>query len=257
MNKAVQVKILKFSVLIIVILLWQLLSFLNIIPQHKIPSPLEVTLSIKTLAFTGLPPGYKLTTHILASLHRVLWGFFIAIILAVPLGIFMGWSKILREVLNPLIEILRPIPPLAWIPIAIFWFGIGIKSAAFIIFLGSFFPILLSTVSGVLSVDTVLVDASLTLGAKRRDIYTKILIPGATPSIYTGLRIGMGIAWMTLIAAEFTGVKSGYGLGYMIMVARDIQRPDLIVAGMAMIGVIGYLLDACLKTMERRMLRWR
>jgi len=253
----VQIKILKVLVPIIVLLLWQCLSLLNIIPQHKIPSPLEVTFSIKTLLITGLPPGYKLITHILASLHRVLWGFFIAIFFAVPTGILMGWSKTLRNILNPMVEILRPIPPLAWIPLAIFWFGIGVKSAAFIIFLGAFFPILLSTVSGVLSVDSVLVDASLTLGAKRRDIYTKILIPGATPSIYTGLRIGMGIAWMTLVAAEFTGVKSGYGLGYMIMVARDIQRPDLIVAGMAIIGIIGYSLDACLRTMEHKMLRWR
>ncbi len=169
----------------------------------------------------------------------------------------MGWSKIVREILTPLVEVVRPIPPLAWIPIAIFWFGIGIKSAAFIIFLGSFFPILLSTVSGVLAVDTLLIDASLTLGARQKDIYTKVLIPGAMPSIYTGLRIGMGIAWMTLIAAELTGVKSGYGLGYMIMVARDIQRPDHIVAGMAIIGVTGYVLDSCLRALERTVLRWR
>lgn len=252
-----QFKILKISVLIVFVLLWQLLSSLDIIPRYKIPSPWEVSLSIKTLTTIGLPQGYKLLTHILESLYRVFWGFSIAILIAVPLGIFMGWSKIMREMLNPLVEMIRPIPPLAWIPIAIFWFGIGIKSAAFIIFLGSFFPILLSTVSGVLSVDAVLVEASLTLGARRGDIYRKILIPGATPSIYTGLRIGMGIAWMTLIAAEFTGVKSGYGLGYMIMVARDIQRPDHIVAGMVIIGITGYLLDACLRTLERKVLRWR
>ena len=116
---------------------------------------------------------------------------------------------------------------------------------------------LLSTVSGVLSVDPMLIDASRTLGADKKDIFTKILIPGATPSIYTGLRIGMGIAWMTLIAAEFTGVKSGYGLGYMIMVARDIQRPDYIVAGMIIIGTIGYSLDGLLRILERTVLRWR
>ena len=252
-----QLNRLKIFVLISILFLWQLLSSFNIIPHHKIPSPFEVALSIKVLAINGLPPGYMLLTHILSSLHRVLWGFSIAIFLAVPLGIIMGWSKILRELLTPLVEIIRPIPPLAWIPIAIFWFGIGIKSAAFIIFLGAFFPILLSTVSGVLSVDTVLIEASLTLGARRKDIYRKILIPGATPSVYTGLRIGMGIAWMTLIAAEFTGVKSGYGLGYMIMVARDIQRPDHIVAGMVTIGIIGYSLDACLKALERKILRRR
>ena len=248
---------LKASIIITILFLWQILSSLHIIPHYKIPSPWEVVLSIKTLTTIGLPQGYRLPTHILESLYRVFCGFSIAIVIAVPLGILMGWSKIARETLTPLVEIIRPIPPLAWIPIAIFWFGIGIKSAAFIIFLGSFFPILLSTVSGVLSVDTILIEASLTLGAKRSDIYKKILIPGATPSIYTGLRIGMGIAWMTLIAAELTGVKSGYGLGYMIMVARDIQRPDHIIAGMIIIGVTGYTLDSCLRVLERRVLRWR
>lgn len=248
---------LKTVVLVAVVLAWQLLTSLALIPHHKIPSPLETITGVQSLALVGLPLGYKLFTHILESLYRVLYGFSMALLIGVPLGILMGWSKMLRELLSPLVEIVRPIPPLAWIPIAIFWFGIGIKSAAFIIFLGAFFPILLSTISGVLSVDRVLIEASRTLGARQRDIYTKILIPGATPSIYTGLRIGMGVAWMTLIAAEFTGVKSGYGLGYMIMVARDIQRPDYILAGMMVIGITGYALDTSLRTVERIMLRWK
>ena len=252
-----QVKKPKILVLIILLLLWQLLSFFNIIPQHKIPSPFATVLALKTLTFKGLPTGYTLLKHIIESVYRVFWGFLIAASFSIPLGILMGWSKRLRDMLNPLLELLRPIPPLAWIPLAIFWFGIGIKSAAFIIFLGAFFPILLSTVSGVMSVDTVLIEASRTLNARQRDIYRKILIPAAMPSIFTGLRIGMGIAWMTLIAAEFTGVKSGYGLGYMIMVARDIQRPDLIVAGMVMIGITGYVLDTCVSFCERRILRWK
>ena len=252
-----QVKKPKIPVLIILLLLWQLLSFFNIFPQHKIPSPFATVLALRTLTFKGLPTGYTLLKHIIESVYRVFWGFLIAASFSIPLGILMGWSKRLRDMLNPLLELLRPIPPLAWIPLAIFWFGIGIKSAAFIIFLGAFFPILLSTVSGVMSVDTVLIEASRTLNARQRDIYRKILIPAAMPSIFTGLRIGMGIAWMTLIAAEFTGVKSGYGLGYMIMVARDIQRPDLIVAGMVIIGITGYVLDTCVSFCERRILRWK
>ena len=248
---------LKGIVLVTVITLWQLLSLSSLFLEQVIPSPWETALSIKTLFLVGLPQGYKLIEHIAESLYRVLCGFSLALIIAIPLGIMMGWSKVLREMVTPLVEILRPIPPLAWIPLAIFWFGIGLKSAVFIIFLGAFFPVLLSTVSGVLSVDTVLIEAARTLGARRKDIYIKILIPGATPAIYTGARIGMGIAWMTLIAAEFTGVKSGYGLGYMIMVARDIQRPDHIVAGMIIIGSIGYALDICLRVVERTALRWR
>jgi ABC-type nitrate/sulfonate/bicarbonate transport system permease component len=253
----VRVNTLKVIILVAVVALWQLVSSSSLFVHQLIPSPWETVLSIKALSLTGLPQGYRLIKHIEESLYRVLSGFSLALIVAIPLGIIMGWSKVLRELVTPLVEILRPIPPLAWIPLAIFWFGIGLKSAVFIIFLGAFFPILLSTVSGVLSVDTLLIEAARTLGARRRDIYVKILVPGATPAIYTGARIGMGIAWMTLIAAEFTGVKSGYGLGYMIMVARDIQRPDHIVAGMIIIGVIGYTLDICLRGIEHTLLRWR
>ena len=169
----------------------------------------------------------------------------------------MGWSKKRREILNPMIEIVRPVPPLAWIPIAILWFGIGIKSAAFIIFLGVFFPVLLNTVSGVLSVNPRLLDAARSLGADKKDIFLKVLIPASIPSIFTGMRIGIGIGWMTLVAAEFTGIKEGYGLGYMIMTARDIQRPDEILAGMLVIGLIGLGIDAGLRFIEKRQLNWR
>jgi ABC-type nitrate/sulfonate/bicarbonate transport system permease component len=253
----VQVNTLKAIILVSVVAIWQLLSVSSLFVHQLLPSPWETVVSIKTLSLSGLPQGYKLASHIEESLYRVLYGFCLALMVAIPLGIMMGWSRVLRELVTPLVEIVRPIPPLAWIPLAIFWFGIGLKSAVFIIFLGAFFPILLSTVSGVLSVDTRLIEAARTLGARRRDIYLKILIPGSTPAIYTGARIGMGIAWMTLIAAEFTGVRSGYGLGYMIMVARDIQRPDHIVAGMIIIGFIGYILDICLRGVEHTLLRWR
>jgi ABC-type nitrate/sulfonate/bicarbonate transport system permease component len=120
-----------------------------------------------------------------------------------------------------------------------------------------FFPILLNTVSGVRTIDPLLIEAARTLNATRRFIFLKVLLPGAFPSIFTGLRIGLGIGWMTLVAAEFTGVRQGYGLGYMIMTARDIQRPDQIVAGMAVIGTIGLFIDAGLNFLERALLNWR
>jgi ABC-type nitrate/sulfonate/bicarbonate transport system permease component len=237
--------------------IWQLLSILKVLPLYKIPSPIDVARAIEGLALVGLPQGYTLLFHALKSIYRVALGFFLASLIGIPLGILMGWSRPLREMLTPVIEMVRPIPPLAWIPIAILWFGIGVRSAAFIIFLGAFFPILLSTTAGVVSVDRILLEASRTLGAKGKDIFFKVLVPGATPSIFTGLRIGLGIGWMTLVAAEFTGVRGGFGLGYMIMVARDIQRPDQIVAGMVVIGLIGYLLDVGLRMVEGRLLRWR
>ncbi len=247
----------KFLILFLLLIIWQMLSVFTFLPGNKIPSPLQIFFAVYDLFTEGLPPGKPLLMHCFYSLLRVICGFSLAVILAVPSGILIGRSKQLREILSPVIETIRPIPPLAWIPLAILWFGIGIKSASFIIFLGSFFPILLSTVSGVLSVDVILIDAARTLGGKEKDILIKILIPGATPAIYTGLRIGMGIGWMTLVAAEFTGVRSGFGLGYMIMAARDIQRPDLVIAGMVTIGLIGYVLDLLLRLMESRSLRWR
>ncbi|HXX58973.1 MAG TPA: ABC transporter permease subunit, partial [Thermodesulfovibrionales bacterium] len=140
---------------------------------------------------------------------------------------------------------------------AILWFGIGDRSSSFIIFLGAFFPIILNTISGVLSINPRLIESSIILGAKRGVLFTKVLIPGALPSIITGIRIALGIGWMTVVAAEFTGIRSGYGLGYMIMTARDIQRPDQILAGMVIIGVIGYAMDFIIRKLEGRMLRWR
>ena len=240
----------------LVLILWQALSTLGVLPHFKVPSPFEILIALKTLLVDGLPQGYLLHRHAIESLVRVFSGFFIASFLAIPMGIVMGWSSRIRMLLTPFVEILRPIPPLAWIPIAIVWFGIGIKSAAFIIFLGAFFPILLNTISGVLTLDVHLLEATKVLGAKEKHILTKVLAPGSLPSIWTGLRVGLGIAWMTVVAAEFTGVKSGYGLGYLIMIARDIQRPDLVVAGMITIGLTGYGLDIISRKVERRLLRW-
>ena len=240
----------------LVLILWQALSTLGVLPHFKVPSPFEILIALKTLLVNGLPQGYLLHRHAAESLIRVFSGFLIASFLAIPMGIVMGWSSRIRMLLTPFVEIIRPIPPLAWIPIAIVWFGIGIKSAAFIIFLGAFFPILLNTISGVLTLDVNLLEATKVLGAKEKHILTKVLAPGSLPSIWTGLRVGLGIAWMTVVAAEFTGVKSGYGLGYLIMIARDIQRPDLVIAGMTTIGLTGYGLDIISRKVERRLLRW-
>ncbi len=250
-------RVMRYLIPPVLILVWQGLSFIGIIPDNKFPSPAGVFCGFRDLLVLGIPPGNLLHLHIVYSLYRVGFGFALGVLAAIPLGILMGWSKRVREIINPMIEIVRPIPPLAWIPIAILWFGIGIRSAAFIIFLGVFFPVLLNTVSGVMSVNPRLIDAARSLGADRKDIFMKVLIPSSVPSIFTGMRIGIGIGWMTLVAAEFTGIKEGDGLGYMIMTARDIQRPDEILAGMLVIGLIGLGIDAGLRYFEKRQLSWR
>jgi len=247
----------RFLIPLFLILIWQGLSSIQVIPPYKLPSPMEIILGFKDLLMIGVPPGHLLHNHILYSLYRVASGYVIAALLAIPLGLLMGWSPKLLKMVRPLFELIRPIPPLAWIPIAILWFGIGVKSAAFIIFLGAFFPILLNTISGVLSINPILIEAARTLHATEKDIFLKVLLPGAIPSVFVGMRIGIGIGWMTLVAAEFTGVKEGYGLGYMIMTARDIQRPDEILAGMLVIGVIGLLIDISLRTTESKIIKWQ
>jgi ABC-type nitrate/sulfonate/bicarbonate transport system permease component len=247
----------RFLLPFLLILIWQGLSSIQIIPSYKLPSPVEIILGFKDLLIVGVPPGHLLHNHMLYSLYRVALGYAIAALLAIPLGFLMGWSVGLLKIVRPLFELARPIPPLAWIPIAILWFGIGVKSAAFIIFLGAFFPILLNTISGVLSIQPILIEAARTLHAKEKDVFLKVLLPGAVPSIFVGMRIGIGIGWMTLVAAEFTGVKEGYGLGYMIMTARDIQRPDEILAGMLVIGVIGLLIDIGLRATESKTIKWQ
>ncbi len=246
-----------FLIPLILIVVWQGLSLLRVIPPYKLPSPVEIVFGFKDLLVVGVPPGHLLHNHILYSLYRVVLGYAVASLLAIPLGLLMGWSAKLLKMIRPLVEVIRPIPPLAWIPIAILWFGIGIKSAAFIIFLGAFFPILLNTISGVLSIQPILIEAVRTLHAKEKDIFLKVLFPGTVPSIFVGMRIGIGIGWMTLVAAEFTGVKEGYGLGYMIMTARDIQRPNEILAGMLVIGIIGLLIDIGLRAAEAKVIRWK
>lgn len=235
--------------------LWQVLASAGVL--GKTPSPASVVVGMYELIVTGLPPGYGLFGHLFASLERVLAGFGAALVLAVPLGIFMGWSPLFETVVDPLVELVRPVPPLAWLPLAVTWFGIGIFSAAFLIFLGSFFPIVLNTVTGVKSVDPNLVEAARTLGARRKTILAHVLVPGSMPSIITGMRIGIGIGWMTVIAAEMTGVKSGYGLGYMIMTARDVANYSYVVAGMVVIGLVGFLMDWLVRLLEKRLLRWR
>jgi len=241
---------------LVFIVLWQVLASAGALGR-TVPSPVQVVQGLYQLTVTGFPQGYKLPGDILSSLARVLLGFGIAVMLAVPLGILMGWSSWFDVAMDPIVEALRPIPPLAWLPFALVWFGLGYLSAAFVIFLGVFFPVVLNTVAGVRSVDPYMVEAARTLGADRRTILLKVIVPGSLPSIFTGVRIGIGIGWMTLVAAELIGVKNGYGLGYMIMNARDVARYDYVVGGMVVIGLIGFLMDRAIKLAEKRLLRWR
>jgi NitT/TauT family transport system permease protein len=179
-----------------------------------------------------------------------LLGFIIAAAIAIPLGIIIGWSKTVENFFNFTIGILRPIPPIAWIPFAILWFGLGLGSAIFVIFIGSVFPILVNTVDGVKRIDKVYVESAYTLGANQFQTLSKVVVPAALPNIITGLKVGMGIALMCTVAAEMIG--SNNGLGYLILTAISMLDSASAIVGMLTIGLIGLGFEYVFSRMERK-----
>lgn len=215
------------------------------------PTPLEVAAGIVELARSGL-----LLRHVTASLFRVTWGYLGAVLLGVPLGLMMGWYSRAFTALNPLIQILRPISPIAWIPLAILWFGVSDASSIFLIFLASFFPIVVSATSAARNIQPVYLRAARNFGLGRLALLTRVVLPATLPQIITGLRLALGIAWLVVVAAEMIAVSSG--LGYLIIDARNAgKRYDLVVAGMVLIGFIGMGLDLLIRQLERaEEVRW-
>jgi NitT/TauT family transport system permease protein len=197
-----------------------------------------------------------LTRYLRDSLVRVALGYLGAVIVGVPLGIWMGWSKTVARIANPVVQLLRPISPIAWIPVAIVLFGIGNAAPIFLVFLGALFPILLTAQQGVGNVPPMYLRAADNFGLSPQGLLFRVLLPAALPQILTGLRIALGIAWLVLVAAEMIAVDSG--LGYLIIDARNAgKRYDLVVAGMLLIGLVGLLLDVLVRRVEKiRALRW-
>jgi NitT/TauT family transport system permease protein len=195
--------------------------------------------------------------HIGASLMRVGIGFGLAVCVAIPLGLWMGWVRGAYQTLNPLFQILRPISPIAWIPIAILWFGVGDASPIYLIFISSVFPMVVQTTVGVHTIEKRYLRAAENFGVSRRTLFTRVVIPAVLPQIVVGMRIGLGVAWLVVVAAEMIALHSG--LGYMIMDSRNAgNRYDLVIAGMIIIGLIGLSLDGLMRLLEGvRWVRWR
>ncbi len=214
-----------------------------------IPPPSKVFNAAVSSAGSG-----ELLEHVWESSKRVLIAWGLVVVVAVPLGIAMGWWSRFNSYLEKLIELLRPIPPLAWIPISILWFGIGLTQNLFIIMIGTFFPVLLNTIHGVRGIDPILIRAARNFDAPPAKMLWKVVLRGALPSIFTGLRVGLGVAWMVLVAAELVAATSG--LGFMIQDARNFLRTDIIFMGMIMIGIMGILMDWVLRLLARPMLAW-
>jgi NitT/TauT family transport system permease protein len=195
--------------------------------------------------------------HIGASLMRVGAGFGLAVCVGVPLGLWMGWVGSAYRTLNPLFQILRPISPIAWIPIAILWFGVGDASPIYLIFISSVFPMVVQTTVGVHTIEKRYLRAAENFDVSRRTLFRQVVIPAVLPQIIVGMRIGLGVAWLVVVAAEMIALRSG--LGYMIMDSRNAgNRYDLVIAGMIIIGLIGLSLDATMRILEgTKWARWR
>lgn len=216
------------------------------------PTPWQVLTGAWELVQDG-----SLWEHVGASLFRVGTGFGVAVLVAVPLGLWMGWVSGAYRTLNPIFQMLRPISPIAWIPLAILWFGVGDLSPIFLIFIASVFPMIVQTTAGVHTIERRYLRAAANFGVSRGRLFRQVVIPAVLPEIIVGMRIGVGVAWLVVVAAEMIALRSG--LGYLIMDSRNAgNRYDLVIAGMIIIGFIGLLLDGAARLLERlKLVKWR
>lgn len=231
------------------LLLWQAAAawYAN---DYLLPGPAAVLLALVEVGRSGM-----LLEHIGVSLYRFTAGYLLAVLLALPLGMLLGWYSRLHRAFDPLIQILRPISPVAWFPLAVLWFKIGDLPAIFIIFIASFFPVLLTTIAAVRGVDRIYIRVARNFGSTDWDLLRKVVVPAAFPAITVGLHIALGVGWIHLVAGEMLGAQSG--LGYFIIDARNFLRTDLVIAGMLLVGVMGLILDRLMSWAERQVWsRW-
>ena len=249
-------KSISFFLPLLILIGWELVAILvnNEFILPKLESILVVLMAPFSSAYM-LGTG-SLIDNAMASITRIALGFLVAAAIAIPLGVGMGRSRLTHDFFDSTVQILRPIPPLAWVPLALAWFKIGITSVIFIIFIGAFFPILLNTIDGVNGVKKTWIEVASNLGSSERQMMAKVILPGAAPTIWTGLRVGFGVAWMCVIAAEWMPGTT-VGLGYLILYAYNFGQINVVVAGMVVIGIIGIAFDFLFKKVENRWFMWR
>jgi NitT/TauT family transport system permease protein len=251
---------------VVLLVLWEIVARMGLFSAVVLPPPSAVahrwlvyampipTASIAEHGLLGWALSGELLHDSAASLGRVVVGFLIGAGLALPLGLLMGASDRIYHLMNPLIQVLRPIPPIAYIPLSIVWFGLGNPPAFFLIALGAFFPVLMNTIAGVRQVDGIYIRAARNLGAGQMALFTRVILPAATPYILAGVRIGIGTAFIVVIVAEMIAVSNG--LGYRILEAREYMWSDKIIAGMITIGIMGLLIDMAVARLNDWLLRW-
>ena len=238
LNKTLKRSLLLFPLLtfFFIFLVWDSITRYSDWSAQVFPGPMVVLKS-----FQDLVEDSSLLKHSVASLYRVTLGFYLAVLLGVPLGILLGRMTVAKSLINPLIQFLRPISPLAWIPLAMLWFGIGDTPAIFLIFLASFFPLVVATAVAVESINPMYFQVAANFNFSRYEVISKIVVPAIIPDVVTAIRLTVAIAWLVVVAAEMIAVQSG--LGYLIVDSRNALRMDNVMVGMITIGLIGLLLD--------------
>lgn len=247
--------ILPIITILLFLLIWQLLMVWEVLPTRILAKPTDVFATMITKFTSTNPDGATLLENIFVSLQVSLLGLLIAIAIGVPLGLLMGWYPTIDRLVRPLFELIRPIPPIAWIPLTILWVGIGVRARAMIIFFAAFVPCVINSYTGIKSTSTVHINVAKTFGASNFKTFLRVGIPSAMPMAFAGMRIALGNSWSTLIAAELLAANAG--LGYMIMMGRQFVRPDIIILGMVTIGLLGYILTRIFGKIEDIVVRWR
>lgn len=239
--------------IIALIAVWWLVTTLGWIDALFLPSPVAVIDRFQDLLANGYM-SISLWSHIGASLGRIGTALIAAVITAIPLGIAIGRNKIVRGVLDPIIEFYRPIPPLAYLPLIVIWCGIGELSKVLLIYLAIFAPIVIATATGVRSVDQAKIRAAQSLGATQMQIIKHVILPSSLPNILTGIRIGLGVGWSTLVAAELVGASEG--LGFMVQSSSQLLATDVVIVGILIIAVIAFILEIGLRRLQRKLVPW-
>ena len=246
---------LSFAGILLFLLIWEGLALSGIVDSRILCDVLEVLRLFVTKLSDPNPDGAVLTVHISSSLQVALLGFLLAVVIGVPLGWLMGWYRGADSFLRPIFEIIRPIPPVSWIPLTIVWLGIGLPAKSFIVFFAAFVPCLINAYTGIRQTKEVLKNVGKTFGASYFTVFVKVGIPSSLVMTFAGIKVAIGNAWATLVAAEMLAASSG--LGYMILMGRSYARVDLIILGIVVIGVLGVIISAIINRLERIFLGWR
>ncbi len=241
---------------LIVVAIWQAFVNVGLISLDTFTSPDRVLSALIEIVLQQNPAlRGSLVAHVWASLEEVILGFVCAAGIGVPLGLLMGWSRIARNLLDPLVELLRPIPPTAWVAMSLLLLGLGLQQKVFVVFVGTVSPILITTLDGVRGLDRILLKVARTHNATQLDTIWKVYLPALLPTILTSFRVGIGMGWMVVVAAELIAAESG--LGFLLIQAYRIFRMDVMVAVMLIIGLLAFLMDRAMRELQRRLLRWQ